>query len=1026
MSTLSSGQAPDYFQVAKRLLDAPELSLGNQSVRRVSSATTQEESLGGFPGPYAWYTLETRPLELGAVRESLLLFAESPSLKEIRDAWEIVMGSGKSSQLICVVPEAAQCLGADSPQGVVVWSARDLFDHILQLPLDFVTRLRSIAAIQRSTEFTVAFQERRARLSGLAFVPGSDPVKDVSSYFRQWLGAHRRVSPILLLGERGLGKSWLSLRLAHEAYELNRAEPWLYGPAFFIKLRELVNVLEKSSAATPVILQYILTRYPGIGLGPGGPASLGALMGIGHTVVCVDGFDEMDLLPTDARVRARLTELLMLLSRKTRFILSCRPGHFTSLEALLSADSWSGVTVGQAFEVLELLPYDDTRGWAYIDTTAPEIWPALSGLLGSADARSALQHALWVCARHPGLLARLRDQIKGGITTPRRLIEDAINSILIEFNLAEGRTRRDYQAANGTWVDLSAPRRSEVLADIAWYLAERRIEALDLSNLPPRISLSYQIQDDALQRDLRSQTVLELAPLEPTEELNVPTQRPSALRKPGRGSGSTTTSAVPKSLVRFTLRDEAWDRSEPGEASVAWAYFLAQHVVARMTEAGPLGMKPTDVSLRHLGRIPFGPTVAALVKDSLADKGIGDSDLRRLGWNFLRSLARNRIFQIFSPWYRYLAANLAAMQAIDRFDATRLDPWSPEVSLILKPPQAVPDYRLAIVPPVNYEVSLDPFLLGVHEVTNSEFLAFVEHDGQETEDSSVHGREWAVERMTVAAGGGGELSANYVLSNEYHLFFWLPPKDDFPNAEEGKGKEFRPPPRILGQPVTYVSWFAAAAYCDWLSITENMPRFYRHALLSGLGRDAPQTGENSETRYAFRLPTKEQWIWAARAGHDDVDRAWELYPYHLSRDLRVKLARGGPEVSDDHAAQEYLKAQRVMRAILLDPYKQSGDVVHDEANDFGIAGLIGNVREWCDSLHGGNRGVNNSGAEQRLILGATGYLGEGTFNFRYEAPLYPRNTNPDVGFRIARSLNPEEVRILRDRQEAIGDMPEAT
>jgi formylglycine-generating enzyme required for sulfatase activity len=107
----------------------------------------------------------------------------------------------------------------------------------------------------------------------------------------------------------------------------------------------------------------------------------------------------------------------------------------------------------------------------------------------------------------------------------------------------------------------------------------------------------------------------------------------------------------------------------------------------------------------------------------------------------------------------------------------------------------------------------------------------------------------------------------------------------------------------------------------------------------------------------------------------------------------------------------------------LNRYKQSGDVLHDEPNDFGIAGQIGKVREWCDSSPTRSEGDSNSEPAQRLVLGAAGNLDESTFNFEYETPLYPRNTNPDVGFRVARTLGPEEVAILREREAAIAASP---
>lgn len=1002
-----------YFEVAKRLLEAPELSLGGHIVKRRSLPTDLQLIAGDNPSArWAYYSIETKPLNAPVTIENLLLFAGQVSREVMLKVWKATAAANERGRLLCVVPEDAGPFGSATPAEVTLWTANTLFDHMLKLPSDFPARLRDVAAIERPDEFPVAFQERRVRIYRYGEARRSPGGEDVLLYFRDWLKAHRRVSPMLLLGERGLGKSWQSLRLAQEAYELNKGEPWLYGPAFFVKLRELVNVLEESSAATPVLLEYILTRYPGLEVGPSGLASLGALMAIGHTVVCVDGFDEMDLVPSDAQVRARLTELLMLLSRKTRFIMSCRPGHFTSLEALLKAESWSGAPVGQAFEILDLLPYDDEGRWAYIEASAQTVRPVLAGLLGESTTRLPLQHALWVCATHPGLLARMKDRMLGGATDARRLIEDAITSILIEFNVAEGRTRAEYQAADGTWIDLSPRRRAEILADIAWYMGERNLEILDLSSLPPRIRLSYQIDDDALQRDLRSQTAFELAPLEET----------AAVR-----DDPEPVSGTARSLVRFTLRDEEWEHKEPGEVSVAWAYFIARHVTERMTEQGPLGEIPLETKLRYLGRIRFGPTVGLLVADLLAERGMTAGLIRRLGTNFMRSLALGGDYRLFSPWYKHLATNLAAMGVLDGEAAEQLSPWTPDVEEIVRAPRSLRDYAFAIVPPIGYQVDQAPFVLGIHEVTNQEYLAFIE-GATPANDPALDGREWAVERMTVAAGRQGEaLSANHALSNEYHLFFWLPTKGRGRGSSGASGHastaQFRPPKWMLGRPVTYVSWFAAAAYCDWLSVGESLPRFYREALVSALGQSR-EAAAVDDALHGFRLPTKREWIWAARAGYGDVDRAWELYPFYLSRRDRARLATNAGGGVNEVAARRYRDMQNVMCEILLDPYKQSGDVLHDEPNDFGVAGLVGNVREWCDSAPSGRRAERESEPAQRLILGATGYLGESTFNFEYEAPLYPRNTNPDVGFRVARTLRLEEIKALRRREELIAALPE--
>lgn len=1013
-----------YIEIAKSVLLSPELALGPHSITCIDQDIIDRtgRSLPAVLG--TCFVIQTSGLYRNPP-ELLALLTQKPNDEVFQIVHETARQFGVKTPPVCVAPVKQQELAAC--EQCQVWTLTQFFDWIFTLGDDLPRHLRENAAIQRPNEFKY-FQERKAICHVQAGHAPRQDIVNLDEYFESWLSSHKRKSPILLIGERGSGKTWQLLHFAMRAYELNRSDPWQWGPALFVRLTELVNLVEESSAATPVLTRYLSEKYPDMEYAFGDTAVLGALFRSGHTVVCVDGFDEMDVIPSDERVRARLTTLLLLLSKTTRFVLSSRAAHFNSLRSLFDMSAWGDSTVAETFEVLELAVLDAENKLAYLraaSTGKETVFRQLSGLDTVGQEQSALQRAVDACAQHPGFLAQIVASLEAGMTNPVELIEKGIVSVMLEFNLLQDRTRSGFPAINseltelfGDWVDLSLDSRISLLSDIAWYMAERQISSLDLARLPPRFRLWYGIQGDALERDLRSQTVFEF---ERRSQVS-----PQYSNPPNETmDGSTGNARGTTSLARFTLQIDNTSTNDVGESSVCGAYFLARHIEERLFESGPVGPIPDDARFRFLGSIPLGPLASAMLRGRLNARSA--DCVRQLGrdaWAMLRRFAEQRTFRVFCPSFRYLASNLRNLGAISECSFHMLEPWTGDLCNILAPPMRMPSYEMALIPGSD---ATEPFLLGVHEVTNQQYLSFLEREPVEDDnDSLVNGREWTVTRMTVAGSRGGTMSPNNILSNEYHLFFWLPHQRDSQTIELASSNisavNYLPPGDIYQQPVTYVSWYASAAFCDWLSIGNELDCVYRPELSKALGRASPNEGrENTD---GYRLPTRCEWTWAARGGHKDVDRPWELFPFHISKPLRTLSDDTSGVILNQDAWEKFHKWQVMVRHIMLSSGKQLTDVLHDDPNDFGVSGLIGNVREWCHDEVPPEAGPGPFHGLRRYILGATSYLGEPTFHFEYKTPLYPGNTNPDVGFRVARSLTPEEVLRLQLREEQIATLPE--
>lgn len=207
------------------------------------------------------------------------------------------------------------------------------------------------------------------------------------------------------------------------------------------------------------------------------------------------------------------------------------------------------------------------------------------------------------------------------------------------------------------------------------------------------------------------------------------------------------------------------------------------------------------------------------------------------------------------------------------------------------------------------------------------------------------------------------LGKTEVTFEDFDKFTTATKRDTVPSGTWGRGK----------QPVFMVSWLDAIAYCNWLSETEKLSKYY-------LIKDKQVT--IIDTAKGYRLPTEAEWEYAARGGNSGKGLPFA----------------GGDVINEvgwyiDNAAG------------------QTHPVGQKQPNELGLYDMTGNVWEWVwdwysDSYYNQAAGTDPRGPETgnyRVMRGGAWY------NYGNYAQVTTRQNHDagfrqnSVGFRVART-----------------------
>lgn len=287
--------------------------------------------------------------------------------------------------------------------------------------------------------------------------------------------------------------------------------------------------------------------------------------------------------------------------------------------------------------------------------------------------------------------------------------------------------------------------------------------------------------------------------------------------------------------------------------------------------------------------------------------------------------------------------------------------------------------------PVHW-VNVDPFYMGKYEVTNGQYSAFL--------NAALAENAIYLSGNTVYGITGSDPNQAYCQLAESG--------DNLIEFSDGAFTVLTKGGRDMSDdPVVCVSWYGAAAYCNWRSEQAGYQTCYD---LSNWTCDFTQKG--------YRLPTEAEWEYAARGGKCTP---YTRFGWGDIIDHDRANYSGYWESFKDHPFYDYDNADDGFHPNWDDgviPY--TAMVGSFPANDFGLHDMNGNVYEWCQDRYDfdvdyyrispRDNPTGPASGNGRVLRGGSWYMLADACRTASRYPYLPERQRDDAGFRLCLDL----------------------